>query len=58
MNDRPVIDMWAPILPVGKILEHAVANFPREMLGYLRVFYKQAADARRVPRPSPRHRIE
>jgi predicted TIM-barrel fold metal-dependent hydrolase len=37
----PVIDMWAPILPVGKILEHAAANFPAEMLGYLRVFYKQ-----------------
>jgi predicted TIM-barrel fold metal-dependent hydrolase len=41
MTMHPVIDMWAPILPVGGILEHAVANFPREMLGYLRVFYKQ-----------------
>jgi uncharacterized protein len=40
MATNPVIDMWAPILPVGKILEHAVANFPKEMLGYLRIFYK------------------
>lgn len=37
----PVIDMWAPILPVGAILEHAATHFPREMLGYLRIFYKR-----------------
>lgn len=37
----PVIDMWAPIVPVPEILRHAVEHFPDEMLGYLRVFYKQ-----------------
>lgn len=36
------IDMWAPILPVPEILRHAADNFPDQMLGYLRVFYKQA----------------
>ena len=41
MSTTPVIDMWAPILPVGGILEHAAAHFPKEMLGYLRIFYKQ-----------------
>jgi hypothetical protein len=38
----PVIDMWAPILPVPDLMRHVAENFPDEMLGYLRVFYKQA----------------
>ncbi len=40
-STHPIIDMWAPILPIGAIHEHAVAHFPKEMLGYLRVFYKR-----------------
>ena len=35
-----VIDMWAPIVPVPEVMRHTVDNFPDEMLGYLRVFYK------------------
>jgi hypothetical protein len=35
--------MWAPILPVPSILEHAALHFPPQMLGYLRVFYKEPA---------------
>jgi hypothetical protein len=38
----PIIDMWAPILPVPEILRHVSENFPDEMLGYLRVFYREA----------------
>src|SRR2546428_9803058 len=36
----PVIDMWAPIVPVPEVMRHTVENFPDEMLGYLRVFFK------------------
>src|SRR5436305_554055 len=36
----PVIDMWAPILPVPEVMRYTVDNFPDAMLGYLRVFYK------------------
>jgi predicted TIM-barrel fold metal-dependent hydrolase len=35
------IDMWAPIFPTHEILRHAADHFPKEMLGYLKVFYKQ-----------------
>src|SRR5437899_12764236 len=35
-----VIDMWAPIVPVPEVMRHTVDNFPDEMLGYLRGFYK------------------
>src|SRR5438477_6828253 len=35
-----VTDMWAPIDPVPEVMRHTVDNFPDEMLGYLRVFYK------------------
>ncbi len=38
---RP-IDMWAPVVPTPEILAHAGENFPDQMLGYLRVFYKAA----------------
>jgi predicted TIM-barrel fold metal-dependent hydrolase len=35
-----VIDMWAPIVPVGELMAHATDHFPAAMLDYLRVFYK------------------
>lgn len=35
------IDMWAPLLPVPSMIRHAVEHFPEQMLGYLKVFYKQ-----------------
>jgi predicted TIM-barrel fold metal-dependent hydrolase len=35
------IDMWAPILPVPDVMAHVAENYPDEMLGYLRVFYRQ-----------------
>ena len=37
----PVIDMWAPIVPVPELMAHVAQNFPDAMLGYLRVFWKQ-----------------
>jgi predicted TIM-barrel fold metal-dependent hydrolase len=37
----PVIDMWAPILPVPEVMAHVAGHFPDAMLGYLRVFWKQ-----------------
>jgi hypothetical protein len=37
-----VIDMWAPIVPVPELMAHIAENFPDAMLGYLRVFWKQA----------------
>jgi hypothetical protein len=37
-----IIDMWAPIVPVPEIMRHVVDNFADEMLGYVRVFFKQA----------------
>jgi uncharacterized protein len=39
------IDMWAPIVPVPEVMKHVAEHFPKEMSGYLRVFYK------REPRP-------
>jgi len=39
------IDMWAPIVPVPDVMEHVAEHFPKEMAGYLRIFYK------REPRP-------
>jgi predicted TIM-barrel fold metal-dependent hydrolase len=38
--DRRIIDMWAPIVPTPEILAHVVDNFPDQMLGYLRIFFK------------------
>ncbi|HJQ73440.1 MAG TPA: amidohydrolase family protein [Gaiellaceae bacterium] len=43
-----VIDMWAPIVPVPEIMAHVAENFPDAMLGYLRVFWKQAASQEAV----------
>ncbi len=39
-----VIDMWAPLFPTPGIVEHIAANFPDEMLGYIRVFWKDAPE--------------
>lgn len=41
-ESRPVnaIDMWAPIPPTKEMMAHAADNFPDQMLGYLRVFWK------------------
>ena len=39
------IDMWAPIVPTPDVMSHVAEHFPKEMAGYLRVFYK------REPRP-------
>jgi len=36
------IDLWAPIVPTADIVAYAAEHFPKEMLGYLRVFFKQA----------------
>jgi predicted TIM-barrel fold metal-dependent hydrolase len=36
-----IIDMWAPILPTPEVMEYVSEHFPREMSGYLRVFFKQ-----------------
>jgi uncharacterized protein len=36
-----VIAMWSPVVPTPEIMRHSAENFPDEMLGYLRVFYKQ-----------------
>src|SRR5437879_5301861 len=50
----PVIDMWAPVLPVPEIMAHIAENFPDAMLGYLRVFWKQrpAQEALRAGAPA------
>jgi predicted TIM-barrel fold metal-dependent hydrolase len=44
MTSARAIDMWAPILPVPEVMEHVAHHFPKEMAGYLRVFYKREAD--------------
>ena len=41
MNDHGAIDMWAPIVPMPEVMAHVADNFPKEMVGYLRVFYKR-----------------
>jgi amidohydrolase family protein len=33
--------MWAPIVPAPEVMRHISEHFPREMAGYLRVFFKQ-----------------
>src|SRR5262245_34257852 len=37
------IDMWSPLLPVPSMIRHAAEHFPEQMLGYLKVFYKQTS---------------
>jgi predicted TIM-barrel fold metal-dependent hydrolase len=38
----PIIDMWAPIVPSGEIVDDLLAGFPAEQLRYLEVFTKVA----------------
>ena len=40
MDTIPAIDMWAPIVPTEAVMRYTAEHFPKEMLGYLRVFYK------------------
>ena len=44
MTESRAIDMWAPIVPVPEVMEHVAQHFPKEMAGYLRVFYKRDPD--------------
>jgi uncharacterized protein len=44
VTDLRAIDMWAPIVPVPEVMEHVSHHFPKEMAGYLRVFYKREPD--------------
>ena len=44
-----MIDMWAPILPVPEVMRHVSEHFPRQMAGYLRVFFKQEPQPGGVP---------
>jgi predicted TIM-barrel fold metal-dependent hydrolase len=46
-----VVDMWAPILPTPDVMRHVSEHFPKEMSGYLRVFFKQE------PRPQEFRKI-
>lgn len=48
MTPTRVIDMWAPVLPVPAMMDHMERNFPKEMLGYLRVFLKQETSLERL----------
>ena len=48
MYEGPVIDAWAPLLPVPTMIRHAAEHFPEKMLGYLRVFYKAEPTAEAV----------
>ena len=41
MSDARAIDMWAPILPVPEVMQYLSEHFAEEMLGYIRVFWKQ-----------------
>jgi uncharacterized protein len=44
MTEGRAIDMWAPIVPVPDVMKHVAHHFPKEMAGYLRIFYKREAD--------------
>jgi uncharacterized protein len=41
MSKPTVVDMWAPILPTQDVMRYVSEHFPKEMSGYLRVFFKQ-----------------
>jgi uncharacterized protein len=43
-TEQRSIDMWAPIVPVPDVMQHVAQHFPKEMAGYLRVFYKREPD--------------
>ena len=52
MSAKPnVVDMWAPILPTPDVMRYVSEHFPKEMSGYLRVFFKQE------PRPEEFRKI-
>ena len=51
--ERRAIDMWAPIVPVPEVMQHVAQHFPKEMAGYLRVFYKREPDRARVRAARP-----
>ena len=52
--ERRAIDMWAPIVPVPEVMHHVAQHFPKEMAGYLRVFYKREPDPREFERAAAR----
>ena len=54
MSELRGIDMWAPIVPVPEVMEHVARHFPKEMAGYLRVFYKQEPDPARFGQATAR----
>ncbi len=41
MSDQQTIDMWAPVVPVPEVMQYLAEHFADEMLGYIRVFWKQ-----------------
>jgi hypothetical protein len=49
MSGTPAIDMWAPIVPTTEVIDHVAENFPEEMSGYLRVFFKSEPRADAFP---------
>src|SRR5262249_34259550 len=49
----PVIDMWAPIVPVPEVMAHIAEHFPDAMLDYLRVFWKQPASQETIRTGAP-----
>ena len=49
-GDPHAIDMWAPIVPVPEVMQHVAEHFPKEMAGYLRIFYKREPDPREFGR--------
>jgi uncharacterized protein len=49
----PVIDMWAPIVPVPEVMSHIADHFPDAMLDYLRVFWKQPASQETIRTGAP-----
>ena len=54
----PAIDMWAPIPPTKELMSHAAENFPDEMLGYLRVFWKIEPNQDLIKEQMPSFAIE
>ncbi len=48
----PVIDMWAPVLPVREIMAHIAENFPEAMLGLVPAAEIAGGAGRGVSRPA------
>ncbi|MBL1076741.1 amidohydrolase [Nocardia sp. 2] len=53
IQDLPVIDMWAPIVPSRGIMRHVGANLPDELLSYLAVFSKMRVTAEQYAQAAP-----